>query len=88
MVVWSGNMAETSKTSMELNDNNPSNSSSSGSEDSESERSGAVTSILERLRAPKLSELSQKCIVAANKCGGKWRTCYQFFSFISSGKEL
>ena len=30
-------MVETSKTSMELNDNNPGNSSSSGSEDSESE---------------------------------------------------
>jgi len=47
VVVWSGNMAETSKTSMELNDNNPSNSSSSGSEDSESERSCPATSILE-----------------------------------------
>ena len=47
MVMWSGNMAETSKASMELNDNNPSDSSSSGSEDSESERSGPVTSMLE-----------------------------------------
>ena len=45
-------MAETSKASMELNDNNPSDSSSSGSEDSESERSGPVTSMLEWLRAP------------------------------------
>jgi len=39
-------MAETSKASMELNDN-PSDSSSSGSEDSESERSCPATSILE-----------------------------------------
>ena len=49
VVVWSGNMAETSKASMELNDNNPSDSSSYGSEDSESERSCPATSIPERL---------------------------------------
>jgi len=75
-------MVETSKASMELNDNNPGISSSSGSEDSE--RSGPVTSILEQLRAPKLSELSRKHKVARRQTA----MCYQFVSFISSWKEL
>ena len=61
-------MVETSKASMELNDNNPSDSSSSGSEDSE--RACPATSILEWLPAPKLSELSQKHKVDTSKRGG------------------